>query len=110
MNGTGGSVEVLSPVESLEYLRAHPDAWLLDVREPGEYARAHLAGSRLVPLGTLPEALDGADRAQDILFYCASGGRSAQALDWATEEGFTNVKHLRGGIGGWLQAGLPVEE
>jgi len=43
----------LSPKEVQAYRAAHPDVWLVDVREPGEYNRIHLNNARLMPLAAL---------------------------------------------------------
>lgn len=52
-------VNSASPGEIREFLRTHaPDQYsLVDVRTPGEYARGHLPGARLIPLSELPQRL-----------------------------------------------------
>lgn len=100
---------VLMPEEARAYLSAHPDVMLVDVREPGEYRQVHIQDARLMPLATLPEALEGIPKDQDLLFHCASGGRSAQALAWARGRGFKKAKHMLGGISAWVALGLPYE-
>ncbi len=42
-----------------------------------------------------------ADREQEIVVYCASGGRSMLAAATLQDMGFTNVKSMAGGFGGW---------
>ena len=44
-----------------------------------------------------------------VLFYCASGGRSALAADTAQNIGLSQVSHLAGGFKGWREANGPVE-
>jgi rhodanese-related sulfurtransferase len=44
-----------------------------------------------------------------ILFYCASGGRSALAAQRAQEMGLRNVAHIGGGIKAWKEAGGQIE-
>ena len=75
---------------------------LIDVREPNEYATAHIEGSRLIPLKTLPEELDSLPRDREILVHCKSGGRSAKAVQLLLDHGFTRVKNVTGGIDAWL--------
>ena len=99
----------LMPKEAQAYLSTHPDALLVDVREPGEYRHLHIHDARLMPLATLPEALEGIPKETDLLFHCASGGRSAQALSWAQGRGFKKAKHMLGGISAWVALGLPYE-
>ena len=75
--------------------------FLLDVREPYEYSMAKIEGSVLIPLGTLPQSLDQLDRNTEIVAYCHHGMRSADAVGFLLQQGFSNVKNLVGGIDAW---------
>ena len=74
---------------------------LIDVREPYEYAIAKIPGSKLIPLGTVPERLHELDTAQEIVLQCRSGKRSSDALHILKEAGFKKLKNLTGGILAW---------
>jgi adenylyltransferase/sulfurtransferase len=74
---------------------------LMDVREQWEHALAKLEGSVLIPLATLPQALDQLDREAEIIAYCHHGMRSADAAGFLVQQGFPNVKNLIGGIDAW---------
>jgi rhodanese-related sulfurtransferase len=82
---------------------------VIDVREAGEYAEAHLPGAKLVPLATLERAAANWDRSKPLVMVCRSGARSARASVALAALGFTHVLNLRGGTVGWMQAGKPVE-
>ncbi len=82
---------------------------LVDVREPMEHRQARIPGARLIPLGELPGRLRELDRGKPLVFYCASGNRSGQALEFARESGYHHARHLEGGIKAWAQAGFEVE-
>ncbi|HEY7878038.1 MAG TPA: molybdopterin-synthase adenylyltransferase MoeB [Gemmatimonadaceae bacterium] len=98
---SGAGVPEVSPAELVAW-RARGDAIdLVDVREPGEWALAHLAGARHVPLGALSGALDTFARDRTIVCYCKGGARSAQAARQLRAEGFDNVWSLTGGILRW---------
>jgi rhodanese-related sulfurtransferase len=71
------------------------------VREPYEHSLAKLDGSVLIPLGTLPQSLEKLDRDVEIVAYCHHGMRSADAVGFLLQQGFTNVKNLVGGIDAW---------
>ncbi len=75
--------------------------FLLDVREPHEYSLAKIEGSVLIPLGTLPNSLDQLDQSAEIIAYCHRGMRSADAVGFLLQQGFSNVKNLIGGIEAW---------
>ncbi|MFT4175214.1 MAG: molybdopterin-synthase adenylyltransferase MoeB [Luteolibacter sp.] len=78
---------------------------LIDVREPHEYAVASIEGARLIPLGTLPDEVENLPKDREILIHCKSGVRSARAVDFLAEQGFTDVKNVVGGIDAWLAEG-----
>jgi rhodanese-related sulfurtransferase len=81
---------------------------LVDVREPAEFAREHIAGAQLFPLSRFnPAALPGGDPTK-VVFQCAAGKRSAMAVARCQEAGVPANKHLRGGIAAWKAAGLPT--
>lgn len=90
---------------SVQELKQRIDAgnapFLLDVREPYEYSLAKLEGSVLIPLGTLPQSLEKLDRNAEIVAYCHHGMRSADAVGFLLQQGFTDVKNLVGGIDAW---------
>ena len=75
--------------------------FLLDVREPHEFSMAKIEGSTLIPLGTLPQSLNQLDPADEIVALCHKGMRSADAVGFLLQQGFSNVKNLIGGIDAW---------
>jgi len=81
---------------------------LLDVRTPNEFAQGIIEGGELVPLHTLPYHLNELPRDQDLVIYCRTGARSAQATAWLMSQGFDSVYNLRGGIMDWARNRLPI--
>ncbi len=77
------------------------NVFLLDVREPHEYSLAKIDGSTLIPLGQLPTSLAQLDQNSEIVAYCHKGMRSADAVGFLLQQGFSNVKNLIGGIEAW---------
>lgn len=69
--------------EALARLRQMPDAVLLDVRTPEEFARGHIPGSINLPLERIAAA--DLDPSAMIFTYCHSGARSARAAAALTE-------------------------
>ena len=51
-----------------------------------------------------------ADKNTEIVVYCGSGHRSTMAMTILLTNGYTNVTSLKGGFGGWVEAGFPVAE
>lgn len=85
------------------------DAVLVDVREPDEFAREHIAGARLVPLSRFDPA-KAASNGKKVVLQCQGGRRSLDALRMLGSTGVgTEAYSLKGGLQAWKSAGLPVE-
>ncbi|MBT9330769.1 sulfurtransferase [Acidipila sp. 4G-K13] len=82
---------------------------LLDVREPGEYAIAHIEGSLLMPMGDVPgRAFQELDPEAHIVAICHHGVRSMNVTVWLRNQGFERTQSLRGGIDAWSVAVDPA--
>lgn len=75
---------------------------ILDVRTEEEYQEGHVPGAIVIPNETISsEPLEELpDMDQEILVYCRSGNRSAQAAKKLAEAGYTQVYDF-GGIIDW---------
>jgi cysteine sulfinate desulfinase/cysteine desulfurase-like protein/rhodanese-related sulfurtransferase len=97
-------VRQLHPERLDEFLNAHADALLVDVREAGELAAGgmHLHGraARAVPLSRLVEHLGHflAAPRRPLVFVCRSGNRSAKAALCLQRLGHPQVWSLAGGL------------
>ncbi|WP_419861968.1 molybdopterin-synthase adenylyltransferase MoeB [Candidatus Palauibacter sp.] len=78
---------------------------LIDVREDYEWAICNLeeAGARLVPLATLPEAVESLDASEPLIIHCRSGPRGDQAVEYLRAVGFDTAVNLAGGILAWAE-------
>ena len=85
--------------------------FLLDVREPAEVEKdGYIAGAVNIPVRDVLNNLDKLPaQDQPIVIYCASGHRGGMLMASLQLLGYTNVKNLAGGLGGWKKAELPVE-
>jgi rhodanese-related sulfurtransferase len=82
---------------------------LVDVRTDAEISQGKIPQGEPLPLHLIPLRLGGMDKNATTVFYCRSGGRSAQAAAFAAANGFADVYNLQGGIIAWANAGLPVK-
>jgi rhodanese-related sulfurtransferase len=89
-------------------------AQVIDVRQPEEWRRGHIAEADLVPLDgiyifgkALKELQISPD--EDVIFVCASGQRSAVASEIALVVGLNKVYNLANGMNGWVNRGYPIE-
>ena len=93
-------VPEITPRELVARLATPVPIVLIDVREPYEWQIGRIPGARLIPLGELPGQLSSLDGATDVIVYCRSGVRSADAARQLRTAGF-RVANLAGGILRW---------
>ena len=86
-------------------VKDNPGVFLIDVREPDEYAAGHIPGITLIPMGEVAARLAELPRDKEIIVTCRTGNRSGQVADLLREQGFTNVHNMSGGIVAWEEAG-----
>lgn len=75
----------------------------LDCREPGEYATAKIAGTRLIPMSELTQRVGELEpyRNAAIVVHCHHGGRSLRVTNWLRQQGFAQATNMSGGIDDW---------
>ena len=104
-------VELIDPDTLADRLGADPELVVLDVREPDEFADAHIPGSVHLPYGQLLERLGELPPDRPIAAVCSGGKRSGLAASLLQREGFEQVIHVgRGGVDTWRRGGHPVEK
>ena len=74
---------------------------LIDVREPHEYQICRIPAAKLIPLGEVPKRFAELDAAAETVVHCKSGVRSAKAVAFLKQQGFKNVRNMKGGILAW---------
>ena len=83
-------------------------AYVLDVREPDEFAEAHVPGAVLIPLGQLEERIGEVEDGSRVFVICRSGARSLKGADILEANGIDCVS-VAGGTLGWIASGRPTE-
>jgi adenylyltransferase/sulfurtransferase len=88
-----------------DWLSAGKSVHLVDVREPAEYEIVKIPGSVLVPKGEIlsGEALSSLPQDKQIVLYCKTGVRSAEALAAVKGAGFRDAVHVQGGVSAWVK-------
>ena len=87
-----------------EWMDAGKEFELIDVREPNEFEIVSIPGATLIPKGEFlnGSALEKLPRDKQIVIYCKSGGRSAEALAVTKSAGFADAVHVGGGVTAWV--------
>ncbi|MEO7189773.1 MAG: molybdopterin-synthase adenylyltransferase MoeB [Vicinamibacterales bacterium] len=94
-------VEAEISVEELESWRGTGQRHLLvDVREPDEYAVAHIDGAVLIPLGVLDREAHRLSREAPVVVHCRTGRRSRRAAAILRRVGL-DARSLSGGFEAW---------
>jgi len=100
--------------EAESFLKEHPDAVILDVRTPKEFAAGHIPKAQNYNVAddkTYKEVLASLDKSKWYLVHSAHGGwRTVRVFEYFQENGFEHVVGLDGGFQGWSQAEKPVEK
>ena len=102
------AIQEIEPRTLVEWLQEDKEFRLIDVRSMGEFAQGMIPRGEQLPLHLLPLRADELDRDRDIVLYCRTGARSAQACMFLSQRGFDSVYNLRGGIIDWARLGFPV--
>jgi len=90
----------ITPTELRDLLARENPPLLVDVREPVEANIAQIAGSLLIPMGSLPQRLQEIPKDRPVALYCHAGMRSAHAAEWLARQGYDALS-LAGGIDRW---------
>lgn len=95
-------VHKISATEAKSRMDSGDPIVILDVRTPGEFAERHIPGAISLPneaIGDKPPA-ELPDLQAEVLVYCRSGNRSAQAAKKLAALGYTKIYDF-GGIQDW---------
>ena len=97
------SAPEITASELQDKVNSKEDFLLIDVREADEFEQSRIPGSVLIPQGFFLDlsALSQLPKDKEIILHCRSGVRSATCLGIIQSKGFTNSRHLRGGILEW---------
>lgn len=84
-----------------------PNAVLLDVRTPQEFAETKIAGAANLDFYSdkFQQELAGWDKSKAYYVYCHSGSRSSKTSQMMKQMGFSKVYNLSGGIVAWKGSG-----
>jgi len=101
---------MLSTAEAVQLINREK-AVLIDVCEPTEFAAAHVAGARNIPLASLEghKSLP-SNKALPLVLVCQSGARAARAAATLRKLGYEKAQPLAGGLKSWREANLPIEK
>jgi rhodanese-related sulfurtransferase len=74
---------------------------LIDVREEWEHDLVRVEDAELMPISSMAEWEGTLDPAEEIVFMCHHGFRSASVCAFLARKGFAKLHNLSGGIDRW---------
>ncbi len=74
---------------------------LIDVREPLEWDKGHIAGAVSKPLSTFEENYQDIPKDGKVFIHCQAGSRSSKAVEFLRSKGYTNCWNVGGGMNAW---------
>lgn len=84
------------------------NAQLVDIREPNDYKRAHIAGAINIPLAQLADKHSRLDKSKPVIIICATGQRAQAALTLLQQQGYQQLAMLNNGMASWQREALPT--
>jgi rhodanese-related sulfurtransferase len=109
VNKNAGGATKVSPTEAVQLINREK-AVMIDVSENAEYASAHVAGAKNVPLGSIEASNDlPKNKALPLVLVCPTGARASRAVAMLKKRGFDKTRVLAGGLRAWREANLPIE-
>ncbi len=115
-------VPTITPAEAYRRMQQEPSTLVIDVRDAADVAQTGtVPGAVLISYGSLTYKADKEvpeswrdprlqDRSRPIIVTCILGPLGALAGKLLKDMGFGNISILEGGVQGWKEAGLPLEQ
>jgi len=108
LNGT--SYGNISVEQAKMLIESDPSMVLVDVRTASEFSSGHIEGAVNLCVCNEEELLHNLESRDEILVYCLSGTRSLKAMMILSENGYSKVYNMLGGIIEWIEKDYPVIE
>ena len=112
---TVAAAKKATPVVTVDQLKDaidDPDIWIIDVREPNEYASGHIRSAINIPRGVLEFKIwkkvgypEDTNMDQKMYLYCTFGSRCALAAKALRDLGFTEAYRTDLNLKEWVEAG-----
>jgi rhodanese-related sulfurtransferase len=94
----------ISPQDVKHRLDSGEKLFLIDVREPSEFALARIEKAELIPMRTVPAELSRLEALADeqtLVVFCHHGVRSLNVVNWLRQQGLGGCQSMGGGIDRW---------
>ncbi|MDF0535980.1 rhodanese-like domain-containing protein [Shewanella yunxiaonensis] len=89
------------------------DAQVVDVRSKEEFRKGHIVNAVNIPMAEIKNKTNTnleKYKAKPIILVCNAGMTSVQAGELLVKDGFEQVFSLKGGMGEWQSANMPISK
>jgi hydroxyacylglutathione hydrolase len=87
-------------------LERRKNLFVLDVRQPREWASGHLEGAFHITGAEIAERIAEVPRDRPVAVICGSGYRSSAVSSMLKNKGYNEISSVIGGMGAWKRAGF----
>lgn len=103
------SAQSIDHAESILWIKQDKGVFV-DLRSAADFGRGRIPHSRNIPVAELKKRAAEIDRYREkpVVLVCANGAESRRNVRLLTEVGFSKVRAMRGGMGAWREAQMPV--
>ena len=86
------------------------DGLVIDLRSQEAYSQGHIVNAKNIPYDELEASKTKIEKFKNkpIVAVCDAGMTSTRAVASLRNDGFVSAYGLKGGMGSWTQAGMPV--
>ncbi|MBI5447991.1 MAG: rhodanese-like domain-containing protein [Gammaproteobacteria bacterium] len=104
-------INQLSAQEVVRWMN-HERAVVVDVREAHVFAEGHIVGSINLPFKQMATELTSLEKYKEkpLILICQAGIQALKAAKLLRRHGFKQVVALKGGLGAWRVASLPLKK
>lgn len=101
----------ISTQEAVQLLN-RDNALVIDVRDEALFKEGHILNALSMPVHSLGNRLPELEKKKEnpIIFVCAAGNQSVHAAKLLYRHGFKRLYSLKGGMGAWRLADLPIKK
>lgn len=93
-----------TPADVRQRIAAGEPVFLIDVRQPEEHQIARIESAELIPMNSVPQALQSLEQKADegtLIVFCHHGIRSLNVVNWLRGQGIAECQSMSGGIDRW---------
>lgn len=95
------AVPTITTAQLKKLQKSHASFYVIDVRTPAEFTAGHIDGAISMPLDNLDHSYHQIPKGVELVVNCRSGVRSAKAVAFLRQHGYTKAFSLAGGYLAW---------